>query len=124
MNKQTYDVIRKFGNEVTEVYFRLKEKGFPEDEIEEILGDLNTLDMDMLNLNWSEIDKRMDEIEPTFIKEEYDNIAKFLKLYILRDCEDNMALCISTAQEVYLVPKNLLDNPNAERIEKNKKESM
>lgn len=55
------------------------------------------------------------------ITEDYENIPKYLKLYIIREYEDEMVLCISTAEEVYLVPKNLLDNPNAEWLDQSSK---
>lgn len=122
MNKETFNMIKEYEKEIFNLYKRLEEKGFSDDEAAEIVGDLDFLGDKFLNIEFGHpLFERMDSVEPTFITEDYENIPKYLKLYIIREYEDEMVLCMSTAEEVYLVPKNLLDNPNAEWLDQSSK---
>lgn len=118
MNKQMFDMIKEYEKEINNVYKRLQDKGISYDEAAEFIGELDFLGDKFLGVEWdSPLFERMDTVEPTFITEQYEKIPKYLKLYIIRECEDDMFLCISTAEDIHLVPKNLLDNPNAEWLD-------
>lgn len=116
MNQQVFDMIKEYEEEINKVFSRLEERGINYEEAASIVGDLDFLHDKFLGLDWEKISQRMDEVEPTFITKDYEDIPKYLKLYIIYDCEDDMALCLSTAETVYLVPKELLDDSNVERL--------
>lgn len=124
MNKQMYDIIMTYDKEINNVFERMQGKGFSYDEVAEHIGELDFVGIKYLGIdyeNLQKIESRMDEVEPTYITESYSDgfhtAPKYQKLYIIRDYEDDMVFCIDTAEQTYLVPKNLLDNPNIERLD-------
>jgi hypothetical protein len=107
MNKQMFDMIQNYANEVNKLYFKLEEM-FNMEKAEELIGSLDKLEYKFLGFEENEDLSKIFETEPKYIIEQYENIPKYLKLHVIRECEDDMVLCSSTAETFYLVPKNLL----------------
>lgn len=108
MNKKTFDMIMEYSKKVNELYFEL-EKMHDSNVAEKLIEDLDKLEYKFLGFEEGEdLSKYFDEGKETYITEAYENIPRYLKLYMIRECEDDMVLCVSTADSYYLVPKKLL----------------
>lgn len=103
-------MIQEYSRKVNDLYFKLEER-LGMEEAEKLIGDLD--DLYYTSLGFSEEEKQ--DLTKTFgketyITESYENIPKYLKLVVVRECEDDMVLCMSKAEAYYLVPKKYLAN--------------
>lgn len=107
MDKATFDVIMKFYLVESDAEKVLDEKGLSIDDVEEALAPFMDCREQLLRIG-----KYLDEEEyvnkDTYIKDDYENIKKHIRMHVIYEYQNGMALCETTSGLFYLVPKELL----------------
>lgn len=116
MDKPTFDMIRKFHSIENDIYFKLCEQGMDSSEVEAILHDSGDYYSQLLRLGKYSVEEDCVNKE-TYIQEPYEDIERYIKLYVIYEYENGMALCETTSGSIYLVPQRLLACYNEEVAE-------
>lgn len=117
MDKTTFDMIKKFHSIENDIYFKLCERGIDLSEVEDILHDSGDYYSRLLRLGKYSVKEECVNKE-TFILEPYEDIERYIKLYVIYEYDNGMALCETTSGSIYLVPQRLLACYNEEEITK------
>lgn len=107
MDKATFDMIEKFHSIENDIYDQLCAKGMEFNEVEDLLHDSVDYREQLLRIG-KYLVKEECLNKDTFIKEHYDGIEKYIKLNVIYEYDNGMALCETTSGLFYLVPQNLL----------------
>jgi hypothetical protein len=107
MDKKVFNMIKEYADKVDELYFKLEEE-FETNKAEKLVGDLDRLQYKFLGFEENEDFNKYFEQEPKYLTEVYEDAPKYLMLYVIREYENEMVLCISTSDSFYLIPKSLL----------------
>jgi len=113
MDKATFDMINKFKEIENDIYFKLCEKGIDSSEVDDILNDSVEYREQLLRLGKHAVEEEYLDKE-TFIQESYEGIERYIKLYVIYEYDNGMALCETTSGLNYLVPQQLLACYNEE----------
>lgn len=107
MDKVTFDMIRNFQKIENNIYEKLRERNIDSEEAEAILND--SVDYRERLLRIGKYSVKEDSIEKeTFIKEKYEDVDSYIKLYVIYEYDNGMALCETTSGLIYLIPQKLL----------------
>lgn len=107
MDKATFDMIRNFHKIENNIYEKLHERNIDSEEVEAILSD--SVDYRERLLRIGKYSVKEDSIEKeTFIKEKYEDVERYIKLYVIYEYDNGMALCETTSGLIYLIPQKLL----------------
>lgn len=115
MDKTTFDMIKNFHKIENDVYFRLCERGMDSSEVEDILYDSGDYYSQLLRLGKYTVEEECVNKE-TYILEPYEDIERYIKLYVIYEYDNGMALCETTSGSIYLVPQRLLACYNEEDV--------
>lgn len=107
MNKATFDAIMNFYEVEYDTQKILEEKGLDVDDIEEALEPFADCREQLLRIGKYLV---KDEYvnKDTYIKDDYEDIEKYIKLHVIYEYENGMTLCGTTSELFYLIPKVLL----------------
>lgn len=117
MDKATFDMIKSFHKIENDIYFKLCEKGMDSSEVEDILHDSGDYYSQLLRLGKYSVEEECVNKE-TYIQEAYEDIEIYIKLYVIYEYDNGMALCETTSGSIYLVPQRLLACYNEEELNK------
>jgi len=115
MEKATFDMIKSFHKIENDIYFRLCERGMDSSEVEDILNDSGDYYSQLLRLGKYAVEEECVNKE-TYIQEPYEDIERYIKLYVIYEYDNGMALCETTSGSIYLVPQRLLACYNEEEF--------
>ncbi|WGT37947.1 hypothetical protein QH639_19285 [Lysinibacillus sp. 1 U-2021] len=107
MDKATFDMIKKFHIIENDIYDQLCAKGMEFSEVEDLLNNSVDYREQLLRIGKYLVKKECLN-KDTFIKENYQDIEKYIKLNVIYEYDNGMALCETTSGLFYLVPQNLL----------------
>ena len=115
MDKATFDMIKSFHKIENDIYFKLCERGMDSSEVEDILNDSGDYYSQLLRLGKYSVEEECVNKE-TYIQEPYEDIERYIKLYVIYEYDNGMALCETTSGSIYLVPQRLLACYNEEEV--------
>lgn len=113
MDKATFDIIKKFRKIENGIYNSLCDRGIDSEDVEGILNDSVDYHDQLLRLGKYSVKEECLDKE-TFIKEPYEDIERYIKLYVIYEYANGMALCETTSGLLHLVPQQLLACNNEE----------
>jgi len=107
MDKTTFDMIKKFHSIENDIYYKLCERGMDSSEVEGILHDSGDYYSQLLRLGKYSVEEECVNKE-TYIQEPYEDIERYIKLYVIYEYDNGMALCETTSGSICLVPQRHL----------------
>lgn len=107
MDKIIFDMIKKFHGIENDIYDQLCAKGMEFNEVEDLLNESVEYREQLLRVGKFLVKEEYLN-KDTFIKENYEDIEKYIKLNVIYEYDNGMALCETTSSSLYLVPQRLL----------------
>lgn len=111
MFENYFDFIKQQSFLNAELYFELEKIGIDAEKLDELLDAHDELCEKTLQIG-KYLDKDKYVNKNTYITKSYEGADRFLKLHIIYQYKNGMALCSSTTDFLHLVPCNLLSDIN------------
>lgn len=109
MDKTTFDAIMKFYSAEYDAEKILHAKGLSIDETEEVLEPFWDCREKLLRIGKYLVEEEYVN-KDTYITEDYERVQKYIRLNIIYEYDNGLALCENTVGSIYLVPQKLLAN--------------
>ncbi|QDX94717.1 hypothetical protein EEL30_22000 [Brevibacillus laterosporus] len=106
MDKNTFDVIKKFESLASELYFEL-ENELGVERADKLLKGFDAYQSQLLKLGkYADEEKMLDK--QGFLKDNYDGFPRYLKLTVIYEYNNGFSLCETTSGLILLAPTELI----------------
>jgi len=107
MDKEIFDIIKKFKEIEDNIYDELDDRGMSSSDIDVILDDSMDYRDQLLRLGIHSVEEECLDIETT-IQEPYEGLEGHTTLIVIYKYDNGMALCEDTSGSIHLVPQRHL----------------
>ncbi|MEL3959342.1 hypothetical protein NST17_19500 [Caldifermentibacillus hisashii] len=107
MDKQVFDIVKKYSQLVNSLYFKLEELGINNDTIDDLLIDFDDLEEMILKIGKYLDDNKVVNKE-TYLIKQYKENEKYIRVNVIYEYENDMTLCETTVGTIHLIPKEYL----------------